>query len=191
MPKAVIVWDIDDVLNDLMREWFKEFSKAFHTNVNYEDLIHNPPCDILKIPLDSYLNSLDDFRERKMLNLAPAKEVMEWFEQHGAGYRHIALTAVPLKFAHFSAQWLFANYGKWFREFHFVPSPRKTDEAIKYDKNKGDILKRLDRVDFFIDDNEANISQAKELGIKTIVFPRPWNKQRHISIEKSLESIQA
>jgi hypothetical protein len=174
-----------------MFEWFKEFKKKNQVSAAYTDLRRNPPCDELGISLDSYLESLDEFRAGRMLELTPLPEVFEWFEIYGAAYRHIALTAVPFKFAPYSAQWLFKHYGNWFREYHFVPSPRKSDKIIAYDENKGDVLKRLDRVDLFIDDNEKNIAQAAKLGIKSITFPCPWNKSRESSVAESLNAIKS
>jgi FMN phosphatase YigB (HAD superfamily) len=189
MTMPVIVWDVDDVLNNLMFEWFNEFRHKHNLSVSYNDLRLNPPCDILGISLDDYLMSLDDFRRRKMLTLAPVQEVLEWFQNYGSGYRHIALTAVPFKFAPFSAQWVLNNFGEWIRAFYYVPSPRKTDNIAEYDKNKGEVLKKIGQVDLFIDDNEGNIAQAMELGIKSIVFARPWNMGRKKTVAECLKAI--
>ena len=46
---VTIAWDVDDVLNDLMRHWFKSTWKTTHPEckVIYEDLSENPPRQIL------------------------------------------------------------------------------------------------------------------------------------------------
>ena len=188
--RPVIVWDVDDVLNNLAFEWFKEFEELHHSGVSYEQLSANPPDKILGIPLDSYLESLDDFRSRKMSELKPVNTVLEWFHAHGADFRHAALTAVPFHFAPLSAQWVMKNFGNWIRSFHFVPSFRKDDNIVAYDKSKADMLKRIGRVDAFIDDNEFNIAQAGCLGICSIAFPRPWNKNRGMAISECLSKLE-
>ncbi|MDD5599007.1 MAG: hypothetical protein PHV82_13750 [Victivallaceae bacterium] len=190
MARPIIVWDIDDVLNNLMAEWFHEFREKNQVSAAYHDLRRNPPCAELGISLDFYLESLDEFRREKMLQLSPQAETLAWFEACGAAYRHIALTAVPFDFASYSAQWLFKYYGNWFREYHFVPSPRGNDTIIAYDESKGDVLKRLGKVDLFIDDNEKNTARAAGLGIRSITFPRPWNKAREGSVTESLNAIK-
>jgi len=36
-------------------------------------------------------------------------------------------------------------------------------------------LATLGPVDFFIDDSAVNVAGAAQLGIKTFLFPQPWN----------------
>ena len=95
---VTIAWDVDDVLNDLMREWFEAEWKAEHPkcNVAYEDLSENPPHHILEVSKEHYLESLDAFRADSCYNqMIPVHPVKEWFIHHGQKFRHVALTAVP------------------------------------------------------------------------------------------------
>ena len=171
-----IVWDVDDVLNDLMGSWFFLWCQD-HPGcaVAYEDLKENPPHEILGITVDSYLHSLDTFRlSPAYQNMAPIKEVKDWFFQNGSRFRHMALTAVPLRAASFSAQWVFRNFGVWIRAFHFVPSKRKDETIPQYDRDKADVLQHLGPVDFFIDDKAEHVVAARNAGINALFFPRPW-----------------
>ncbi len=180
-----IAWDIDDVLNDLMRCWFEEKWLPAHQECKkgYEDLKENPPHRILGVSLDEYLQSLDEYRlSEQYLKMKPLKEVMEWFLTHGRKFRHIALTAVPLGVSSLSAQWVFKNFGIWLRTFHFVPSKRLQEDIPEYEKDKGDFLRWFGKVDVLIDDN---IKSAAMAGIKGILMPRPWNNQNH-SVEEVL-----
>jgi FMN phosphatase YigB (HAD superfamily) len=170
-----IVWDVDDVLNDLMRSWFLLWCQD-HPGcaVGYEDLKENPPHEVLGVTMDSYLQSLDEFRLSSLYQtLAPIREVRDWFLQNGTRFRHIALTAVPLRVASLSAQWVLRNFGIWIRTFHFVPSKRKEDAIPQYDRDKEDVLQRLGIVDLFIDDNAEYVAAAQNVGINALLFPRP------------------
>ncbi|MBP2636943.1 MAG: hypothetical protein H6Q72_2850 [Firmicutes bacterium] len=173
-----IVWDIDDVLNNLMHEWFHKKWLLEHPNCHcgYKDLTINPPHEILKVTKEEYLCSLDEFRMSEMMNLQPNQEVLSWFEEHGKKYRHLALTAVPGSTADLSAFWLIRHFGKWIRSFNFVPSERASDcSSLYYDRTKYDFLKWLEKADILIDDNSINIKSAQESGITTYLVSRPWN----------------
>ena len=175
--RKTIVWDVDDVLNDLMGEWFRGWRHDHpECTVAYEDLKNNPPHGILGISMDSYLQSLDNFRLSPHYgNLAPVREVKDWFLQHGDSFRHIALTAVPLRAASSSGQWVLRNFGTWIRTFHFVPSKRKGETIPNYENDKTEALKVLGPVHFFIDDHPDHVVAAQKAGIPALFFPRPWN----------------
>ncbi len=173
-----IVWDVDDVLNDLMRVWFEDWaaSPGANRSLGYEQLTSNPPHQILGIDRSGYLASLDDFRlSGKAAKLSPVAEVFEWFSLHGEAAHHAALTAVPLCAGHVSADWVMRNYGQWIRSFHTIPSSRPGIEAPQYHSNKQDFLAWWGKADVLVDDNEENIEGALSLGINAVLFPRPWN----------------
>ncbi len=180
-----IAWDIDDVLNDLMREWLKYFK----AKVKYESIVENSPHKLLDIKEIDYQKSLDQYRLSGLYDqLKPVKEVKEWFEAHGSKCRHIVLTSVPAAAAHISAAWVMKNFGTWIRSFNFVPSSRPDQNLPLYDKSKGAYLKNFGKVDLFIDDAVENIESAKKAGIKTLVFPRPWNQSK-MTIKQLLEEV--
>jgi phosphoglycolate phosphatase-like HAD superfamily hydrolase len=175
-----IAWDVDDVLNDLMRCWFREKWLPDHQEYkkSYEDLKENPPHRILGVSLNEYLKSLDEYRlSGRYTKIEPVKEVLDWFSSYGKRFRHIALTAVPFSASSVSAQWVIKNFGEWIRTFHFVPSKRHREDLPEYEKDKKDFLQWFGKVDVFIDDNTKNINSAKKSGVKVILMPRPWNNQ--------------
>lgn len=184
----VIAWDVDDVLNDLMYFWFCQKWLLEHSgcSIKYEDLVENPPHKILKIRKEEYLNSLDEFRLSGLYSkMQPISEIRNWFIKYGKFFRHIVVTAVPLKSCHISAEWVMKHFGEWIRTFHFVPSKRSGENIVLYDKTKQGFLKWFNKVDVFIDDNEDNINECESIGIKCVLFPRPWNKSK-LSIEEVL-----
>lgn len=172
---STIAWDIDDVLNELMREWFKTW-KAKHPEckIDYKDITENPPHELLGVSKEDYLASLDKFRLNKFSEMRPIPEVLNWFEKYGDKCRHIALTSTPFITASISAEWVIRNYGKWIRTFHFIPSYREGIIIPQYDKTKGDYLKN-NKSDMIIEDSEENIQSAEKAGVRGIIFPRPWN----------------
>ncbi|MBI5191904.1 MAG: hypothetical protein HZA08_00495 [Nitrospirae bacterium] len=176
-----IAWDVDDVLNDLMRMWFQEKWVMGHKDcrLSYKEITKNPPHNLLGADINEYLRSLDEYRLSDFYQqMPPVKEIMEWFVEYGDKCRHIALTAVPLIAASASAQWVFKNFGMWIRTFHFVPSNRAGESLPSYDSDKSDFLKWQSKVDVFIDDNPDNIKAAKSIGINGILWPRPWNDSK-------------
>ncbi len=187
-----IVWDVDDVLNDLMRQWLASWRHSHPgCDLRYEDLKANPPHEALGVTQDRYLRSLDAFRlSRSYQQMTPATEVREWFHGYGRRFRHIALSAVPLRAASVTAEWVFRHFGIWIRTFEFVPSKRRGESIPQYDRYKADVLQRFGDIDFFIDDNDEQIAVARKAGIHALAFPRPWN-QSDLSIEETLAGLQA
>jgi len=184
MNSKTIIWDIDDVLNNLMEEWLQtEWMKNNpKSGIKYSDLKSNPPHNILGIPKEDYLVSLDKFRIESFHKLIPNPLILEWFKENGSQYRHIALTSVPLSSADISAKWLFNNFGTWFRSFNVIPSPRATDPYNYYDKSKAEFLYWLNKGDYFIDDSVGNFKNIDKLKIKAIIYPQPWNHAENFKI---------
>ncbi len=172
-----IVWDIDDVLNDLMRSWFDLAWLPEHRDcpVRYEGITENPPHRVLRTSIEEYFASLDAFRSSPVASdLVPNAEVLDWLERYGGEFRHIALTARPLASAAAAAEWLFRHFGAYIRTFSVVPS-RFSLRGPTCDRTKKEFLQWLGKVDVLIDDNPENVSNACSLGIHGVLFPQPWN----------------
>ena len=186
-----IAWDVDDVLNDLMRCWFEQHWLLIHPDctLKYENITENPPHRILGINLKEYLDSLDTFRlSKEAEEMQPIPEVVSWFSRYGEYYRHIALTARPPNTISSASAWVFRYFGAWIRGFHFIPAYREGQHIPEYDRGKGEYLLRLGELDVLVDDDPANIDEARKVGVKGVLMPRPWNK-RDSTIEKVLNSL--
>lgn len=185
-----IVWDVDDVLNDLTKEWFEQDWLVTHPecNIGYTQLISNPPDALLNIKMDEYHIYLDSFRQLHGMDLKPLKEVLSWFQKFGHQYRHIVLTSTPLFYTPHSSEWVFHKYGEWIRSFNFVPSARKNSDSFIYDLNKASFLSSFKKVDLFIDDNEKNIEEARKTGINSVLMPRPWNSST-LTIKEFIDNL--
>ncbi|TRU52063.1 MAG: hypothetical protein EWV49_01215 [Microcystis aeruginosa Ma_QC_Ch_20071001_S25] len=184
-----IVWDVDDVLNSLMRSWFEECWLTLHPEclLRYEDILENPPHRLLGVSLGEYLASLDSFRlSAGFQQLTPVGEILDWFDEFGGSFRHIALTATPMVAAPISAAWVMRHFGQWIRCFGFVPSKRAGEYNYQYDNNKGEFLAWWNKADILIDDNMVNLEAAKAVGIQTLLMPQPWNNSK-LTITDSLE----
>lgn len=173
-----IVWDVDDVLNELMYQWFT-FSwlpENPDCSVAYEELIKNPPHEVLGISLETYLISLDEFRRTdRAVNMEPNPEVLAWMGKHGDMFRHIALTARPLETAPDVAHWVMKHFGAWIRCVGVVPTRSAVNVPV-YDRTKGEFLKWLSCGDVVVDDSIENLAQTQALGLKTLLYPQPWNR---------------
>jgi len=189
--RPVVIWDVDDVLNELMREWLEDWwlPRNPSSAARYSDIAANPPHDVLGIPEHEYLASLDQFRTARFAELRPRAEVLDWFSAHGDRGHHVALSAPPEPFAHMSAAWVMKNFGRWIRTFAFVPARRARPEVAEPSVAKRDYLEWLGHGDVFLDDRDGNVDAARALGIKGIVVPQPWNASRHGSLGEALNEL--
>lgn len=173
-----VVWDVDDVLNDLMQAWFATVWLPEHPGevVRYEGLSENPPHGLLGIARDEYLASLDGFRlGPAYAGLEPNPDILSWLAEEGGNCRHVALTATPLRAAPGTAAWVLRHFGRWIREFAFIPAERNGETLPAYDANKGEWLARHGDSSVLVDDSPQNIAAARAAGIATLSWPRPWN----------------
>jgi hypothetical protein len=172
-----IVWDVDDVLNNLMEAWLEHAWKPAHPacQVTSAEITENPPHRVLGIPESEYLASLDKFRQSEPARrMKPNAAIVHWLREQGEGYRHVALTARPLSSTPQASEWLFRHFGDYFRCFGVVPS-RPDPETPGYDRNKGDFLRWLGCAEFLVDDSPENVKLAEGLGIRAVLYPQPWN----------------
>jgi len=175
-----LVWDVDDVLNDLMRQWFRQCWSADHpeSTLTFEHLSCNPPDAVLSITRAEYLASMDAFRESEQgKSIAPDAQVLSWFRQHGHCFRHIALTARPLAAVPGAAFWVFQHFGEWIRSFGVVPTRSEPGVPV-YHRSKGEYLEWMRNGDILIDDADENIRSAVELGMKGLQPKQPWNRSK-------------
>jgi hypothetical protein len=189
---TTIIWDIDDVLNNLMEAWFEHHWKPAHAgcNLSYSELVENPPHRVLGVSREEYLSSLDEFRmSGAEAQLEPNATIVAWLNAHGRRFRHFALTARPLETVPFQTEWLFRNFSPFIRGYGVVPSRSPASTPV-YDLTKGEYLRWLGMGDILVDDNETNIAQALEMGIGAILFPQPWNRSA-CSIAEVLDKIKS
>lgn len=184
-----IVWDIDDVLNNLMESWFENLKKRKCIVLAYKDIVENPPNQIIGITMDEYLQSLDQFRNSKQgIQMVPNPVILNWFKTHGSKFRHVALTSRSRQTVPLLGKWLFTHFGDWIRTMSFIPSFRNNEDLPCYDKDKKQFLEWLGKTDFFIDDSPHNIQAAESIGIKAFLYPQPWNN-RYMSVEGILNKL--
>jgi phosphoglycolate phosphatase-like HAD superfamily hydrolase len=177
-----IIWDVDDTLNDLMRAWSRG-------RIRYSLITENPPHRQLGLSKARYLSSLDDFRlSGAYRRLKPLPEALRWFRKHGHRYRNVALSAVPRKAAHVSAEWVFRNFGEWIDTFAFVPSYRKGERRSTARRSKHEFVRHFRLRGIYVDDNAEAVAQMKTLGLKCVLVPRPWNGGAG-SLRKAFEKI--
>jgi hypothetical protein len=175
-----VVWDVDDVLNDLMNQWFTKGWCREHPEcaLSYGELAANPPHEFLGVDRDVYLTSMDLFRKSEQaFNMTPNPEVLAWFRSQGRHFRHIALTARPLETAPEVAHWVMLHFGNWIRCFGVVPSRTSIGVPV-YDCTKGEYLAWLGQGNVLVDDSPDNTEQAAALGLKTLLVAQPWNNSK-------------
>ena len=185
-----IVWDVDDVLNDLMRTWFAEAWKPAHPQcaLCYSDISENPPDRVLGIARSEYLVSLDTFRvSERARGMVPNSAILDWFQKFGGGCQHMALTARPLESTPHAAEWLFRHFGAYIRGFGVAPA-RLAAGLPAYPLYKADFLRWFGTTDILVDDTEENLRQAAKLGIRGVLYPQPWNRSSQ-SVQETLETL--
>jgi hypothetical protein len=174
-----IVWDVDDVLNDLMRSWFLLHWAPRHPgcSLRYDQITENPPHRLLGIEKAEYLASMDEFRVTEAARaMQPNPLIVEWFARHGQWFRHLALTSRPLSTMPLLADWLYRHFGGYIRTLSVVPD-RLSPDLPKVDTSKCDFLRWLGKADVLVDDSETTLAEARRLGVRGLLYPQPWNSQ--------------
>jgi hypothetical protein len=191
-PEGVltIVWDVDDVLNALMRDWFEQWKLEHpHCRQTYAGLKANPPHDVLGISRQEYLDSLDCFRlSEAARHMEPNPEILDWLRVYGSNFRHVALTARPLDTAPAAAEWVMRYFGDYIRAFGVVPC-RSLASTPRYDESKGDFLAWWNQGDILVDDCSENIASAEKAGVVGVLYPQPWNDSRARALEGLTEAV--
>ena len=175
----IIIWDIDDVLNHLMNSWLSDWQQETNDHsIKFTNLTENPPHNILGINLESYYESLDVFRNSEIArSQKPNQVLIEWFRKYGSLHTHIALTARPLQTMANQAWWIYHNFGQWIHTVAVVPALRDTETNQRF-KNKAQYIQWLGKGDIFVDDNAENVAAVAKLGLRSFLFPQPWNKNQ-------------
>ena len=185
-----IFWDADDVLFPLMELWLKDWkSKNPNKTISFSQITVNPPHALLSITLNNYLKDLDRFRLSSVcIQAQPYTGLREWFRQNGRYFHHAIITQRSMQTIPPLASWIFTHFGNWIRSFYFIPAARSRQNNLIYDEDKATLLKRLNLADYFIDDDPRNIATAQKVGIKSLLFPQPWNhsKMNHAKFIENL-----
>ena len=187
-----IVWDVDDVLNSLMRSWFEWAWLPAHPDctIRYADITQNPPHLVLGITKAEYLDSLDLFRLSDQARLMePNSDIVSWLRRYGDWFRHVALTARPLDTVPPIAEWLFLHFGAYIRTFSVVPV-RQAVHVPHYDQTKKEFLQWLNKADILVDDSQDNVESANSIGIRGVLYPQPWNSCQ-LTVADTLNLISA
>lgn len=176
--RPTVVWDVDDVLNDLLAAWLAQVWASEHPDrpIAYRDVRANPPNELLRIERGAYLASLDDFRTGGgYAGMPPNPRVLAWLEANGDRCHHVALTSTAFRAVPTTAAWVLRHFGRWIREFAFVPAERPGEALPRYDENKGAWLARRGVTAVLVDDGPGNLAAAAAAGAATVCWPQPWN----------------
>ena len=175
--RKLIVWDLDDVLNEFTRDWLQLAWKDEHPECEsaYDDLHTNPPLQALGTTLPEYLESMSRFRlSIEGATSTPNWTVHEWFKEHGSRFRHTVLTARRGQSAVVADAWLKVNFGQWIDGIHSAPEARPQHFLSDIARKKADWI-RHSGATVFVDDSQLNMETAAAAGIRSLLFPQPWN----------------
>lgn len=171
---TIIIWDVDDVLNELTENWLNSIN---HSLVRTKQQLISPEFHaILGWSREKYLQSLDGYRRTSFADLIPNGSIQA-FMAHNSHVVHLVLTATPMLSAHLSAEWTIRHFGSWVDGFLLAPSARAGSNSDR--STKADHISRLvsdhDRV-VCIDDQPLNVETAQRAGATAILWPQPWNE---------------
>jgi len=187
--QTILIWDVDDVLNDLTIRVLEELGVVNTGPVTSS--FSNPRDYVLSLGYeeDTYLTCLDNVRRNVFHELKPNAEIQSWLQEHGSKYSHMALTSTPLQFCSNSASWVFAHFSHWIDSFGCTPSPRPTDpKGMRY-RTKAEYLTRLSTPYILIDDTVSNLEQIDPINGFGLQFPTRWSSTQ--TIPECLQSISA
>ena len=188
--RPLLVWDVDDVLNELLRLWLSVENAGTGRDIPFSALTENPPDRILGISRREYLDSLDAYRAGDHYRQPPREEIMAFFRMHGARFRHLVLSAVPIRFSGRSADWVLTHFGPWIQNCLFVPSPRQ-DFPLQSQlfSSKAEAMAWIGRGAVLIDDSPLHVNETMKTGASGLLFPAPWNENNSLPVGIFLDRI--
>ncbi len=188
--RPLLVWDVDDVLNELLRFWLSVENAGTGRNVPFSALTENPPDRLLGLSRKEYLSSLDAYRAGGHYRQPPREEIMTFFRTHGGRFRHLVLSAVPIRFAGRSADWVLTYFGPWIQNCLFVPSPRPDfPMESQLFSSKAEAMARIGGDAVLIDDSPLHVNETVKTGASALLFPAPWNDNNSLPVRTFLDRI--
>lgn len=186
-----IIWDIDDVLNNLTETWFTGCFLPTNSacGLSYADLSDNPPCSSLQISMQDYLASIDAYRSVADSEMEPRWTILDWLWHNGAAYRHVALTSRPLSAVSSASYWVFRHLGSYVRTVAVAPKPIPR-EVPQFDRDKISYLRWLGHFTVLVDDDINVVGAARRAGLRAVLFPQPWNQCRD-TVDQCLGKLSA
>ena len=188
MSKPLLIWDIDDVLNELTALCIGTTAQKLKPGIKWEELHTNPPLQELECSLDEYRRILDECRDQYLYSRPPCREVLEFFQEWGHLFRSVTLSSSPMHMAPRSAEWVLRHFGSWIQGTIFVPSPRKhVSVATALFASKAEAVLALGGI--LIDDMPINVERVRAAGGEALYFPAPWNENKDMSIKDFLSEV--
>ena len=183
MSLPLILWDVDDVLNDLTRLCAENVLPRHYPGCEWNVFRHNPPLPELGCSREEYVVYLDECREKFTGTMVPQPEVLEFFQEHGRKFKSLALSAAPMTMAPRSAEWVLRHFGQWIQGVLFVPSPRQgyLVQSAMF-SSKAEAVRMLGGI--LVDDAPGNIGPVLADGGRALAFPAPWNENKDMSREE-------
>jgi len=185
--KPLIIWDFDDVLFPLTESWFAHRGKQMQSQItSFTEIIENPPHTLMGITIEAYLESLDSFRiSNEAQEILPHKDIQNWFAMFGSDYNNEILTARPLHTLDAAKEWVARHFPNYFQGFGFVPSPRPGVDISGYPASKRAFIEEVGlKPQYFIDDKAKTVADIAQIpGVKSILYPAPWNAARGLSTQ--------
>ena len=84
---VTIVWDVDDVLNDLMYQWFTHcWLRGPGCKLSFEELNANPPTRFSAFRARTTLILLTDSAEPKSNSICARMESLSWLRGYGPDF---------------------------------------------------------------------------------------------------------
>lgn len=189
MDKPLFLWDIDDVLNDLVQLCINTTAQCLAPGISFDQIYNNPPLEELNCTPADYMKILDECREQYLFQQPPKREVLDFFESCGNRFHALTLSSAPMDLAPRASEWVLRHFGRWIQGTIFVPSPRKHIPAgsVLF-ASKAEAVNKLNGI--LIDDMPINVEAVRHAGGRAIYFPAPWNENRDIPVKDFLEQLR-
>jgi uncharacterized HAD superfamily protein len=166
----VIGIDVDDTLCSTIAYFLFDFNREHNSNIKVDD--------IKSFELTTVKNFSQDYIYKKLIKhlkecldkydiLENSFEVLNYLKSKG--YKLKIITSRRIELKEKTVKWLNNHFGENF--FDDIIFYNKKD----FEKCKAEIAKE-NNIDLLIEDAPHYVKNANQLGIKVLVFDRPWNK---------------
>ncbi len=172
MNKKRVGIDFDDVLfccNETLQPFH---NNRYGTNLTKDNVATYYLHDLWKCTKEeAYERVLEFYNSEEHASMQPLEGAVEAIHQLSKRYELFVVTARPPE-AEVTTKKLLKHFPNVFKKIHFVGTTTGKNHTI----TKAEVCKQ-EHIDIFIDDSFHNTVNIAIIGIPTLLFNQPWNKE--------------
>lgn len=179
MSKKIIAVDNDDVLFPFVETFFTFYNSRFKTDFDVKKQLEYKLNKTLDKTEEETMKFIFEFyKSTLILKMKPINGALSVLKELKKKYSLIVITARPFETRDITIQAINQHFSGIFDQVYLTNSYSLTGPT----KTKAQVCQELG-VSVLIEDSPTNIKECAAVGIKTIMFTRPWNRDQVTDIK--------